>query len=523
MNRWLPIALTLASAVLLCFAVAQSLTPIFRASEMTLGKSRGWTSTKRLVEMGLNGAMPYQEGTQALAGEQLNLHPWHGFQEVVLRNEVVPREIQFRFLLGENAYLYFLFDRRRIFPVGTKPEQSYQAVRLSASPEYPNGLFGVDGRGGFTSGESLNEPPLAPERWHTARLVFEGNDAGAVFLDGRAISLPTRWSNLRPMYIGFRGSAHKAVVDDVIVEQANGRPVIREHFVDEAAARRTWLRIAALSCGIEALVLLLVTAMVRDWRARVSLLLSMGITAAACAFITGQFYTRVQAHAYPAFDKTLEAQEFRHVRSLSAQTRENLINQYTRTPAPGVLRVVVLGSSQTTGWGASQREETFTNQLENMLAEALGRPVECIAAAVPGATSELLTELYEAEWCNFGQVLTVVNLSVNDQTAEPFAENLRRIVAANRARNIKTLFALEPTSPEIAPNGDTEHAAMRTVAEERHVPLFDLHAAMRAHTNEGMLWWDVVHPTSFGHYLIAKELLTPVLDVLGANTSATPQ
>jgi lysophospholipase L1-like esterase len=77
-------------------------------------------------------------------------------------------------------------------------------------------------------------------------------------------------------------------------------------------------------------------------------------------------------HRHPgAFDVTVtvNAQRFRGTRD------------YAAAPAPGTLRVAVLGDSITFGWGASEAD-TYPAQLERLLAR--GGPVEVINAGFPG-------------------------------------------------------------------------------------------------------------------------------------------
>ena len=72
-------------------------------------------------------------------------------------------------------------------------------------------------------------------------------------------------------------------------------------------------------------------------------------------------------------------------------------------------------------------------------------------------------------------------------------------------------MALEPNSPEATPGELPLHPVMRRVAAEQGVPLVDLHAALRRDQPLGFLWWDFVHPTSFGHRRIAEHLAPAVL------------
>jgi lysophospholipase L1-like esterase len=116
----------------------------------------------------------------------------------------------------------------------------------------------------------------------------------------------------------------------------------------------------------------------------------------------------------------------------------------------------------------------------------------------------------------------VLDLSTNDADERAFAEALAGFVSLNEERGIATLFALEPNSIEYAPRGPRLHETMRAVGAARGVPVIDLHAEVRKADSRGFLWWDLVHPTSFGHRVIAEALAPVVGEMLGPAASSGP-
>lgn len=77
------------------------------------------------------------------------------------------------------------------------------------------------------------------------------------------------------------------------------------------------------------------------------------------------------------------------------------------------------------------------------------------------------------------------------------------------------LFAQEANSIERRSEAPL-HATMRRVAEERGIPIADVHGALARQYDRGFLWWDPVHPTSLGHRLIAETLLPEVRKLAGS-------
>ena len=122
-------------------------------------------------------------------------------------------------------------------------------------------------------------------------------------------------------------------------------------------------------------------------------------------------------------------------------------------------------------------------------------------------SSVVVLELYETEGIRLNPEWTVINLSVNDgssqEFAQEFAPNLERFIDLGEAQGIRTLLVLEAVSIEGSPGELLLHPAMREVARRRGVPVVDLHGYLKANYDRGFVWWDFVHPTSFGHKLIA--------------------
>jgi lysophospholipase L1-like esterase len=141
--------------------------------------------------------------------------------------------------------------------------------------------------------------------------------------------------------------------------------------------------------------------------------------------------------------------------------------------------------------------------------------VEVINTGIVALGSSELVPLYAEEWIEFGPQLVVVNMSNNDNQPEVFAQNLYRLIDLNRARGIRTLFVLEANSPEeVDDHLPVSHAVMRRVAQERSVPVLDMHAHLAARRDDGFLWWDQVHLTSYGQQLVGDRLRDAIVPML---------
>jgi len=191
--------------------------------------------------------------------------------------------------------------------------------------------------------------------------------------------------------------------------------------------------------------------------------------------------------------------------------RLKISTKYGTRPQPGTHRILFLGSSQTWGSGATREEECFVSVIQDRLDRRNGPCFECINGGINGANSRALLELFMREWIKLEPETVVINLSHNDAISVPLAREfescLERFVAINESKNIKTVFVLEANSIEATPGDLQLHPVMRTVGIRHGVPVVELHAFLKTKYDCGFLWWDSVHPTSFGHRLIADCIL----------------
>ena len=472
----------------------------------TLHENGRWVSRKATMARNVLGAISYVTTRPALRRNRLDLHEWHGFQEVWLKEAVNADEVRFSLWIDDEAYATFLFG---------DPAEEHGGVILSRRPALPAATVRVEPTGSFAARSSLDSAPEIEGGWR--RCVWKRRGDGfALEVDGEA------WARGGPappgaFRFGFRGSAHEVLVDDVIALR-DGSVVFEESF----AHARGRLRAVAIFLGALAGLTAAATAVARRSRAprrppavfHAALLALLSFVGAGALFVFDDV-ERSQLHPDdpPLFDYEVRTDT---PEAVGAAIRDT----YTAPPPAGVARAIVIGSSQTRGSGVLAIEDGFVERLPARLERRLGFPVQCINAGISGAESFELLERYAAEWIDLDIDACVINLSNNDTDPERFATTLKRFIALNRKRGIPTLLCLEANDVErperrLAPN----HAAMRRVAEEENVPLADMHARMARHTTEGFLCWDKVHFTSFGYGRLAEhfaDALAPLLEGAGS-------
>ncbi len=487
--------------------------------ENRLSATTRWGVGKLRLEIELMGALPYRDGPQALAGNMLHLDAWHGYQEVVHRPEVNPRELRFRLRLGKDGYLVFFFGRSSPY---FHDGEAYHAVRLSLNPDKPSCWLDISSEGEFLHREPLSVPGLRPEQWQEFRLLFGEEDLSLWTGGGEAgrRALAARG----PQFVGFRGGARPSAVDDVVIVQADGLPTIRDGFSNRRAFPEKMPaltgRAALLLAGLGALF----AALLRKPRTAAAATLSAAVTVLLCSWVIWHHQQLVMAARYPLEDARARAAEAEIVKDNAHLLHRTIEMENSRPLNPGEKRIVFLGASQTWGVGASLRGDTFVNRLETLLNHdrAPNQRVLTLNGAVPGSISLFLNKHYRDFLATFEHSWLVVSLGVNERDPDIFRDNLRNIVESARGMGVRPLFCIEALSMETHPNGPDSKAIVVEVAREMGIPLFDLHEAVQNAQDDGLFWWDVVHPTSYGHRRIAEALLPLLKPFLGTEAGPPP-
>src|SRR5579862_8740199 len=114
----------LAVVALACAAAA--LTEVVAARGNTLVRNGAWRAGKMGLARGVMGAVAFYVTRPPLAGDQLDLGAYFGFQEVTYAEPLALDEIAFRFRLDDGAVLAFLYGGG---------ERGFEAVRLGRAPD----------------------------------------------------------------------------------------------------------------------------------------------------------------------------------------------------------------------------------------------------------------------------------------------------------------------------------------------------------------------------------------------------
>jgi lysophospholipase L1-like esterase len=484
----------------------------YSAWASSLERAGQWVATKATLARGVMGADRFLRGGQSVSGRRLNLGAWHGFHEVLYRAPLRPTEIELDFELFPRAHLSVIFGRTG---------EGFSGVRLSLDPARESMVFEASALGEFTRRAPMPGAALEARKVHHLRLAIEG-DAVEVAVDGSSLgrfdlAVP------EPGLVGVRGGGRMSIVDNLVIGQRGSGPTLEpEASVYESFGARAEPRAVGLALLLVVLANLAAfgatPANSGERRQRVLALIVGNATLAVMTSLLVVFL-EWRAERYPAADALLRASEDAWRLSEAGEIRAAIRRRHAVPPPAGTVRVLLIGSSQTWGSGASRESETIAAALERLL--QAGEPrvrYEVVNGGVSAADSALLLSIFEEDWASLAARAVVVNLSNNDADPAAFARNLERMATLVRRAGGQPLFVLEANSPEDR-RAELEklaakHEAMRRVGREQGVPVVDMHGYLLENQDRGFLFWDFAHLTSLGQKLFAERLYPEVRRLL---------
>ena len=527
---------------------------------LTNGK---WVNSKLLMQMYIMGSEQFMTTRNALFRNRLHLGEWHGFNEVSLKEPVEPAAIEYRFRLSRGAYVYFIFNRS---------ESGHYGIRLSRNAKFPSMFYQADRLNKFVSRTALDlTPSHLSDGWHNLVLSF-ASDKVIANLDGAALaSMPVKTAG--PQIIGLRGGFLPADVDSVRITGKDGRTILDDSFSNR---RHYWTILAAVAVISLLLIGLTTIPLLRrhspnEFKLGVfQCLMSLGVALMVLSLFFGfdyffwssrypyEDYLPGDAHAYAVTVQfeALRKRLFLYPKDVSTfpsdkELREAItrwdggkpiiftdIVRYTREhpivpeflgdgqlravppKSDRTIRVAFLGTSQTYGSGAERISETFVARCHGLLAQALGDiSVETYNFSISGSNSTELLRKYTASWRFARPDLLLINLSTNDEKSDTLTANLRTLAQQTGADGGRVVFLLEPNAAEVDHRGLQEkHSAIQRLGQELHVPVWNLDGYMSSDPvyDSGMMWWDKVHLTSYGHGVVAEWLAPQMLAMTGS-------
>ncbi len=503
----------------LCFSFFATRT--FLLATNTLDRNGNWLSSKLFLKKFVMGSYQFFTKKQTLSKEKLNLGAWHGFQEVVYGDKVYPSIVSFDFRLSEDSYLLFIFN---------KTINGFSAIRFSLNPKFKNEYILAENSGKFVDTRDLSINGFKEGVWYRVEVVF--NETGRMkikigdkiaLVDG--IDMPLLQSK-----IGFRGSYSNSYVDNIIIMDVEGN-VFKENFRNDKNLIYIFFGVFLVMSVITKVFQICLVRKGNSFERSIYITLSIFLSfclVIGAIYLYSYFYFSTRYPSLNSFFNNLIQKE-----ETSLQRKENIIKQKAKSSWESAdvnsKNVLFLGTSQTWGAGASEEYLTFVARAENMINKENGYLAQnqnkervlgdfskdsynFINAGMYGVKSKDLVDYYRDYWLKLPLEMVVVNLSTNDVNPKEFRKNLQKIIDLSEAKGLKVIFLLEPNSLEIS-SDSFFHDIMIEVAKENDIDYFDLHEYLKQKNHTGIIWWDFVHPTNYGHQLIAQKVVEIIKDV----------
>ncbi|MFH1618283.1 MAG: SGNH/GDSL hydrolase family protein, partial [bacterium] len=436
---------------------------VFLYSQNTLLLNANWLNSKRKMEVGVGESGSFLITRSALHRNRLNLGNWHGFNEVLFKKPLRPKQLKFHFKISDGGYLNLIFN---------KSSSGFSGLRISRNRSYGSMFFRSTAEGRFISTAALNGQPLGAGR-HLLDAVF-GENGLTVRLDEKEIA-EFREAAAPEQLFGFRGGLRAVSVDDVYIEDAD-RQVYTESFRNSKKRPRVllfiFLFVFFLSAGmffirrpglggvallrVMAFNLFLISAgllvfafdyfywsrldldiISRPLPGQTQHKFSLVRTVEKARYEVFNHWNRIITEE-PAPSEELLKQGYSRSRDLiwagpvflSSVPRKPRILRRSRLsaepyclvrseecplpkPAPaGSLenlvghgktghRILFVGSSQTIGSGAQRLDDSFFVKVHDALAQSLGCTIESLNMAVNGAGAIALLDNYVCEYLKF--------------------------------------------------------------------------------------------------------------------------
>lgn len=458
-----------------------------------------WDSGKTHLEKGVWGGWAMMLTNSGLKGGMLNVNAWHGNQEIMLNKGVSCSKFEFDFKNDKALPFSVIVNKTDSITIG---------VLLNS----PLGLYWYksdrDGRFVFKS----NVINGFKYKKGGKILLCYGKEQVDIFFDNeKVLSIPEIVSQtIKP---GFRGGSEggEISIDNIQIWGKYNNLLLKETFTFPFRIQHS-IYILAFVCLILTLFILTQKTLFVFF-SNVLIIVDLVLAIFFCFYYyfgSGRYTFDANAINWHGISSNIETQK---------DVEQRVLKQYPIKETKENKRVVLLlGSSQTWGAGASSEEKTFSAILQNKLQHELqDTNVVVINVGVSATNTSTMIDDYMHLWINYRPIVTVMNVSNNDFDTTLFSKNLKTFIAFNQFRGIVSLLVEEPNyteSRELA----LKHNIMKRIAIYGNVKSVSMQLTMESNQENGFLWWDAVHMTNYGQAIFAERLNLQLYPLLLAST-----
>ncbi|RKX96107.1 MAG: hypothetical protein DRP84_02120 [Spirochaetes bacterium] len=537
------------AVLLLQIFISILLSQIYSISQNTIENNKNWISFRERRD----GSYSFNRQLETLGGNKLNLFVSRTFYNVLYAKPVNANSIEFDFKLSREAYFYFIFNKNEI---------EFSALRVSNNKLFPNAILRVKVDGEYIHKEPIKLKNIKKTRWNHCKVVFCDNVV-SIFMND-ALEMKTFMNINKKQYFGFMGSSYKVSIDNIFVERSDDYLKIYENFESKINIGINCFKIYpfVFICTILLLSVLyfiyphnykIITFQIIMIKMIFSLML-ISIIIAQLYFLPYRYFSSNNIFArigykavcllgYYLGDEELDLTIVnpKNKKEIHVSQEENLgmnkdlegwecleeekyrlkeiEREYKEIKYKYDKKIFFIGTSQTWGEGTRFSQECFVKLVEKYLNSWAKRDTYyCINGGIRNSDSSCLLKVYSEKWSKYEWDYIVINLSNNDAekgvSERLFYKNLVSFIEVSEKKGIETIFILEPNAREYAPGGLYLHKVVKKIGSQYDKIVIDLNQFLTDNYDLGILWWDYVHMTPFGHKIAAEYIFNELKELL---------
>ncbi len=496
--------------IILNICISIFISKLYLLTNNTLVVNNNWDSEKINLQMGVMGASNFVNKTQPLNRDRLDLSSWSGFQEISTKKILEYNQIEFDALVDDNAYIinHFAMNDNQRFSI---------KISGTSSDSY---CLVIDRDGKFIDKQLIDGLNIKSNEWFHTKINLRENEAFITINDQENVCLIP---NSKYSKVGFKGGLNQSLVDNIVIKN-NSETVFNEDFSNNKnfililIVIFIFLSLVHSKISNKSRYILFVTI-------DISLLLSIltFYIYLLCFFIGN----------YPNINSYLSSLKSKETEWIDKEIEIISTQIMTATRDNNIEKIMIIGSSQTWGAGASSIEKTFPAILENELnikidelskdatssgqtfGLSINQDISVVNAGISGTVSFELLDEYQKNWIKLKPKILIINLSSNDfnygVSQSDFKKNIEEFISLNKLNNIKTILVIEASSSEYRIYNPL-HNSLKEISADNNIPIIEMNEYLKDKNDSGLLWWDFIHPTNYGHQLIAKHISDFILD-----------
>lgn len=488
----------------------------------TLENNKNWQVSKNHLYISGFDDTVFSEKTQALANNSLNLSSWRGWHEVSSSKHIPWKTLSLKLLANNNSYLYVIFHQTT---------ESFSAVRISYSPLYQSAFITAKYTGEFIENIPINIPDVDRSGWQEITLKKENSQNHLVeffynreFIDSYSTSTSVAGN------IAFRSGKEQILLDKIKLIDDQDQLVFYEEFDNLATF---WQKFFFLTLSLIIIDLVIFIFLRNKEEEKIKSIIQFNFIFYLFVLLVSLTTLSLNSNLRSRYPKENSFLQKLGLKSIFQQNDEesfleNEKDKFSEEHSEEInlgenqRKIIVIGSSQTRGEGSSLEGEDFVSQFDQLIREnksAIDGEFVIINAGQDGQIADSLFNFFKNNWLNLKPEVVIVNLSSNDEqynTHSSFKEALENFVQASKNNNFLLVFVAEANSIEAKLNLET-HQIMKDIAEKNQIIFIDMHDFLAKNLDKGIIWWDFVHPTSFGYELIANHLFDKLREELLVN------